>query len=178
MTVRSLPKHQYIWVDSSFIRHDAEGFEPAIWFALRSEPGRVWGCHIMLECGAVYRDLPPHALAFSALPEPWSIDKAQMWDCYSRQFELIEYDYLSGLTARYDRSDASGTYLFTACPYGDGFSAVPTQSKEFKFLWTTGDRLAIRPTNYVLFEERSFTPREVQWPTDIKTNDTIWSCEP
>ena len=65
MSSRNLPHHLYVWVDSAFIRKGGKGFEPAVWFALRSEPNRAWGCTVMTEEGAVYRNLPPHSLSFS-----------------------------------------------------------------------------------------------------------------
>jgi hypothetical protein len=131
----------------------------------------------MLECGAVYRNVPPHALAFSACPSPvWTLPKAQVWDCYGTEFDVIRYDYLADLEARYDGGDDRATYLFTACPTGDGFSAAPEQSKEFMFMRTEGDRLLIRPTNMLLFEERSFT-EDTGWPTDIMTSTQVWNCE-
>lgn len=176
MTCRNLPLHLYVWVDSSFMRRERRGFEPAVWFALRAEPGRAWGCHVMLECGAVYRDLPPHALAFGSEPEPWCLQDAQIWNCYGRSFDLVAYDYLSGLTACYDLGTRVARYLFTACPYGDGFSVTPEQRKEFMFMRTDGNRLLIRPTNHLLFSERSFTTPS-DWPTDIVTSQTIWDCE-
>lgn len=174
---RNLPHHLYIHVDSAYIRKDGHGFEPAVWFALRSEPNRAWGCHVMLECGAVYRNVPPHAIAFSATPEPhWALTQAQVWDCYGTEFDVIRYDYLADLTAFYDYSDDRATCLFTACPHGDGFSAAPEQSKEFMFMRTEGDRLLIRPTNMLLFEERSFTT-DTGWPNDIMTATQVWNCE-
>lgn len=174
---RNLPRHLYVWVDSAFIRRDREGFEAAVWFALHAEPGRAWGCHVMLECGAVFRDLPPHALAFSNSPSAaWGLQDAQIWNCYGRSFDLLAYDYLSDLTAQYDRGHDRAQYLFTACPYGDGFSLAPEQSKEFMFMRTRGDRLLIRPTNNLLFTERSFT-EGAAWPDDIVTSQTIWNCE-
>lgn len=177
MSSQDLPHHLYVWVDSSLIRQSGSGFEPAVWFAIRSEPNRAWGCHVMLECGAVYRNLPPHALAFSVNPSPeWTIKQAQAWDCYGRDFDVIRYRYLADLRARYDWSDCSAQYLFTACPYGDGFSHAPEQSKEFMFMRTDGDRLLIRPTNMVLFEERSFT-EDTGWPQDIITSKIAWECE-
>jgi hypothetical protein len=177
MASRNLPHHLYVWVDSSFIRKDGQGFEPAVWFALRSTPNRAWGLHIVLECGAVYRNVPPHAIAFSACPAPhWTLPQAQVWDCYGTEFDVIRYDYLADLEARYDGTDNRATCLFTACPHSDGFSAAPEQSKEFMFMRTEGDRLLIRPTNRVLFEERSFT-EYTGWPTDIMTSTQVWNCE-
>jgi hypothetical protein len=131
----------------------------------------------MLECGAVYRNVPPHALAFSACPAPhWTLQDAQVWDCYGTEFDVIKYDYLADLTARYDGTDNKATCIFALCPTGDGFSAAPEQSKEFLCLRTTGDRLLIRPTNMLLFEERSFT-EDTGWPTDIKTSTQVWRAE-
>ena len=177
MSSRNLPHHLYVYVDSGFFRGGKQRFEPAVWFAIRAEPDRAWGCHVMLECGAVYRSLPPHALAFSATPRlDWTLKQSQAWDCYGTQFDTICYTYLSGLNARYDGTEDKATCLFTACPHSDGFSRSPSQSKEFMFMQTTGDRLLIRPTNMVLFEERSFT-RDTGWPTDIRTATTVWECE-
>lgn len=177
MSSRNLPHHLYVHVDSAFIRKGKPTYEPAVWFAIRSTPNRAWGCHVVLECGAVYRNLPPHALAFSDSPDPaWTLQQAQVWDCYGTQFDVIRYDYLADLTARYDGTENRATCLFTACPHGDGFSAAPEQSKEFMFMRTTGDRLLIRPTNMVLFEERSFTI-DTGWPNDIKTSTQVWNCE-
>jgi hypothetical protein len=177
MASRNLPHHLYVHVDSEFIRKDRTGFEPAVWFAIRSTPNRAWGCHVMLECGAVYRNVPPHAIAFSAWPElMWSLQDAQVWDCYGTEFDVIKYDYLADLEARYDSTDDRATCLFTACPHGDGFSAAPEQSKEFMFMRTEGDRLLIRPTNMLLFTERSFT-EDTGWPTDIMTSTQVWNCE-
>ena len=177
MSSRNLPHHLYVYVDKSFIRKDSKGFEPAVWFALRSEPDRAWGCHVMLECGAVYRNLPPHAIAFNLKPEPnWTLSQAQVWDCYGTEFDIIRYEYLVNLEARYDGGDNRATCLFTACPHSDGFSISPEQSKEFMFMRTDGNRLLIRPTNMLLFEERSFT-ENTGWPTDIKTSQKVWKSE-
>jgi len=175
---RNPPHHLYVWVDSSFIRKDGYGFEKAVWFALRSEPNRAWGCTVLTEEGAVYRNLPPHALSFSKDPEPdWTLQQAQVWDCYGTEFDVIKYVYLADLEARYDGGDDRATCLFCACPHSDGFSAAPEQSKEFLFLKTTGDRLLVRPTNMLIFSERSFTIEDAAWPTDIMTATQVWNCE-
>jgi len=178
MSTRNLPHHLYVWVDSSFIRKGGKkGFEPAVWFALKSEPGESWGCHILTEEGAFFRGLPVHSLAFCEDPEPsWTLPQASCWDCYGTEFDLIRYQYLVGLKARYDGGDDQAICLFTACPTGDAFSAAVQQNKEFSFLQTTGGRLLVRPSNMLLFEERSFT-EDKGWPTDIKTSTQIWRAE-
>jgi hypothetical protein len=48
MSSRNLPHHLYVHVDSAFFRGGKQRFEPAVWFAIRAEPDRAWGCHVML----------------------------------------------------------------------------------------------------------------------------------
>jgi hypothetical protein len=130
----------------------------------------------MLECGAFYRGLPPHAIAFSATPDctDWTLSQAQVWDCYGTDFALLIYDYLDGLRVRIKDGEA-GEYLFTAVPQGDAYTNDPSQGKEFMFIRTDHDRLAIVPTNDLLFEERSFTVDQ-GWPR-LKRSSDVWSCE-
>jgi hypothetical protein len=130
----------------------------------------------MLECGAFYRGLPPHAISFSAKPActDWTLQQAQMWDCYGRDFSLLVYDYLDALRVKV-KGGTDGEYLFTAVPQGDAFTEHPSQGKEFMFIRTAGDRLTIVPTNNLLFEERSFTV-DKGWPS-LKKSTEMWSCE-
>lgn len=178
MSSASLPIHQYIFVDRSVIRKNGTGFEPAVWFGVHAHPGRVWGCHVMLECGAIYRNVAPHQIAFSEKPDKWTVEQSQLWDCYGRDFTLLRYHYLSTLQgiARVQKQDIAVSYLVTAVPHGEGFSETPEQDKEFMFLKTAGGRLTVQPTNRVLFEEKSFTTK-VEWPTDLKRQTESWSCE-
>jgi hypothetical protein len=174
-----LPHHIYCYVDSSFIRKEATGFEECVWFGLSSTHGRMWGCHVMLKCGAVYRNVPPHAIAFKADPElDWKQEYAQVWDCYGSQFSTVIYPFLNDLNCDVClRNDVllGGDYLFTAIPLNDGYTAEPRQSKEFKFIRLDNGRLTIQPTDRVLFVDDSFTKTE--WPVDLKPQTDYYSCE-
>jgi hypothetical protein len=172
-----LPHHQDCLVDARFIS-SGTGFIPCVWFGLVSIPGRMWGCTIMLECGAVYRAVPPHAIAFNENPEPnWRCNESQRWDCYGTDFSTIEYTYLRGVTAEAKAGGLiyKGQYLFTAAPIDDGFSRYPEQAKEFCFIQLNNGRLTIQPTDKVLFCDRSFV--SPKWPTDLKTTTEVYSCE-
>ena len=172
--IASLPFHKYCWVDKSFIREGETGPEPAIWFGLVSQYGRAWGLNVLLECGAIYRSLPPHAIAFRVDTEPWAIKEAQLWDCYSPNFQLHEYAYLR--EARVKTKHHNGTYLFTAAFIDDGFTRTPEQSKEFSFIELENGRLTIQPTNRTLFEDKSFT-LDTGTSKDLMTQTQVWSCE-
>lgn len=182
----SLPRHLYVWVDSEFTHKEPIGLIPAVWFGLVSIHGRMWGCTVMLESGAIYRNLPPHAIAFDSKAEPgWSAQYAQTWDCYGTDWSACEYPYLSGLTCvakpkvEDDRGQPFilGEYLFSVTPVGDGFSAEPEQAKEFSFIMLLNGRLTIQPTDRVVFQEKSFTNGALEFPTGLKRQENIWSCE-
>ncbi|MGL4503879.1 MAG: hypothetical protein ACRC78_02630 [Planktothrix sp.] len=175
----NLPSHEYVWVDGSFVSDSAKPLK-AVWFGLQSYPGRMWGCHLLLECGAFYRNVPPHAIGFTeeSLQVPWAKQSAQVWDCYSWAFSCIEYTYLSGLECniKIDKDNwVKGIYLFTVIPLFDGFSREPSQSKEFMFIKTNSGRLTIRPTNNLLFMENSFTEADPE--ICLTRQSTIYSCE-
>lgn len=171
----NLPRHLYAFVDRRFTRREGEGFERCVWFGLTSQHGRMWGCNILLECGAMYRNIPPHAMAFKDDPKPtWAERDAQIWDCYGAQFTTLEYGYLSEVDC-VTRYGEEGRYLFTAAPIGDGFSRHPEQAKEFTFLALDNGRLKVVPTDYLLVKETSFV--RLAWPTDIRRQSEVYSCE-
>ena len=180
-----LPRHLYVYVDATFTHRETQRprFQPAVWFGLTSTPGRAWGCTIMLESGAVYRALPPHALAFSMQPEePWDAPDAQKWDCYSTDFSAVEYPYLASLRclAKAGAQELPGQHLFAVAPIGDGFSAVPAQAKEFHFIQLDdpNGRLCVVPTDRVVYEERSFTTcGPLAFPRGLRAQTEVYRCE-
>lgn len=178
MASHSLPVHQYVYVDQTFTRKDKQGFEPAVWFGLSAVPGRAWGCHVMLECGAVYRGLPAHALSYNQVPLAWTLQQSQLWDCYGYDFQLLEYTYLRELRClvSVQKQSYEGTYLFTAVPLDDSYTRKPSQSKEFMFIKLDNNRITIQPTNKILFKDKSFTV-DTDWPTDLKLSETVWVSE-
>ena len=87
--VGELPKHQYVWIDTAFRHREPQGFAEAVWFGLVSMRGRVRGCTVMLKSGAIFRNLPVHALAFrnerrcaistSLTSKPLMLEKTRIW---------------------------------------------------------------------------------------------------
>jgi hypothetical protein len=172
----ALPAHQYVWVEPDAIgRHD---WLQGVWFGITSYPGRAFGCHVLFENGAVYRNVPLHQIASRKTDSKWTAADAQTWDAYGWQFSLIDYPYLSSMNARAKVRDEEhgGHYLFTLVPVGDAFSAAPTQSKEFYFLQLQNGRYTAQPTNRVLIEDRSFVDK-LEWPTCFRRQDEWYSAE-
>lgn len=181
--VGPLPRHLYVYVDTEFTHREVQAarFIPAVWFGLTSMPGRMWGCTVLLEgSGAVYRSLPPHAIAFSMHAEQlWPDRWAQTWDCYGTDFSTLEYPYLSGLRclAKTGTTTSEGRYLFSVAPIGDGFSAQPEQAKEFHFLQLENGRLTVQSTDRVVYEDRSFNTGPLAFPHGLRAQTDVYRCE-
>lgn len=176
--IGSLPKHRYVWVDSRNTHEEPVGWVRVNWIGLVAHPGRVWGCNVMFEFGGIYREVPPHWIAFRPNAPAWEVDQAQLWDCYGYHWTAHEYTALRGLRCRamIKGQVYRGAYLFTVAPMEDGFSEAPEQSKEFLFIELDNGRLTIQPTNRVVFEDRSFTVEGAAIPR-LKLMTKVWSCE-
>lgn len=181
--IASIPRHLYCWIDTRFIGHTPEGpgLIPASWYGLRSVPGRAWGIDVLLENGAVYANLPPHALLFEApseWPAEWSLADAQLWDCFGYDFAVHEYEQLAGRDVEL-RGGRQGVYLFTAQHYGDAYSLTPEQAKQYHFIRTDHGRLAILPGNHVLFHDKCFTTiaNPPVWPKWLRRQVEVYECE-
>ena len=180
--VGALPAHQYVWVDRRYCAHPGTpAWLPAVWFGVVAYPGRAWGCTVLLESGAMYRNVPLQALATRPQPdEPWTCADAQQWNCYGYEFVAHAYPYLEGLCGQVRAGQAvyTGRYICSLAPVGDGFSAVPEQAKEFTVMALDNGRLTAQPTDRVLWADRSFTRNpEGVWPTDLRRQTERYSAE-
>ena len=175
-----LPFHIDMFVDSSFIARKGNKFVPCRWFGLVSKYGEMWGSNVLLECGAIYRDIPIHALAFAKdAKRDWKPADAQKWDCYGTGFTTWEYKILRHVDARarINGNEWDGKYLFTAGPLGDSFTRDPGQAKEFTFLHLDIGRVTCVSTDMVLFQDKSWNSGKLEWPTGLKRKTKTWHCE-
>ena len=164
----SLPRHRYIGVHASFVLKDAahdHRLLPAVWWGVSVTPGRMLGCHVLLECGALVVDLPLHALNADPThtpPRPLLPSQAAVWDMYGWEAELfaptmledahvtlLNFDALSG---------AEGKLWFAVDHVRDGYSMAPGQHKH---LWVVAVKahgyLVQVPQDHLLVQDASFT---------------------
>jgi hypothetical protein len=188
----SLPRHLYCYVERRFIARprvqpvaDESSCVPCSWFGLTSIPGRAWGLSVLLECGAIYSHLPPHAIYF-AVPgvdtsnRPWKLTQAQLWDCFGTRFALHEYEQLAGRDVEAYVSGfeelVDGEYLFTAQHYGDAYAMAPEQAKQYHFCKLSNGRLIAYPANKLVFHDDCFTNVN-GLPNWLARQTAIYACE-
>ena len=178
-----LPRHRYCYVIEAAVIHGGsqEKTLPCVWWGMSATPGRMFGCHILLESGAMVVDLPLHALRHQPdATQRWKPWEAQRWDGYGWHMETYEPAYLSDLRCRVlseDHRDITevGELWFAIDHVRDGYSLEPGQHKIHWVVALRGGVFTCVPQDMVLVHELSFTkpgpiPR-------IKRQDKIWSCE-
>ena len=177
--IGALPSHRYIYIDSKYTHEDPIGFVEAMWVGITSIPARAWGINVILrDGGALYRNIPPHAVSFNKKNPigAWCLQQSQLWNCYSYDFTILQNPILQGLgvSAKINESVLMGEYLFSVTHLHDGWSNSPDQDKEFIFTKLDNGRLTIQPTNRVTFIDDSFI---IPILSKLKLQEEIYSCE-
>jgi hypothetical protein len=178
----NLPRHLYVQADCRAISDGQTGGTiDAVWFGLLCVPHRAWCCTVMLKNGAIYRNLPLAALSLRDDAGEWTTADSQRWDCFGWDFSVIEYDYLRELDCRVWIASRgrwlNGSYLFTAEPYGDGYSLEPAQTKSFHFVELENGRIGAYPGNNILWEEVSFTGKATVRPDWLRVQTQTHHAE-
>ena len=175
-----LPVHQYVTISPGVVHDDVQH---GVWFAVQSNIGAIWGGHVMLENGAIYRNVPLHLLSIGRNDSPYhSPHDLQLWDCYHEEARAHEYNYLRGLYTISQSPKASapffGSYLFTIIPKADSFSRHLDQAKEFVVSVVAGTgRIVIRATNELMFCDKSIAPLPTVWPKGLRRQMSMPSVE-
>ena len=178
-----LPRHRYIHVIEAAVHRGGANDKtiPCVWYGLSATPGRMYGCHVLLESGAMVVDLPLHALRHKACAtQKWYYDESQRWDAFGAHIEVYEPQYLTGLIARVlDRDHEAiayhGDLWFCVDHVGDGFSQEPAQHKHQWIVALDSGVFTCVPQDQLLVTEQSFT--EFGEVPPIKRQTRVWRCE-
>lgn len=175
----ALPRHRYVWVRSEFVSGETRPeMIRAAWVGLSSTPGRMLGCHVVLDSGALILDLPLHALSASDKPTATVTPRqAQGWDCFGWQMEVVAYPFLDDVACRTIRDQYRGRYWFSVDWLGDGYSMEPEQHKQLHVIATDIGPIIARPQDDVLFHDASFTDGDESIVPTIRRQRTIWRAE-
>lgn len=178
-----LPRHRYCYVIEEAVLHGGSETTtlPCVWWGMSATPGRMFGCHILLESGAMVVDLPLHALRHQpTATQPWTPQEAQRWDGYGWSMETYEPAYLADLRCRVLAADhknvvGRGDLWFAVDHVRDGYSLEPGQHKIHWVVALADGVFTCVPQDMVLVTETSFTIE--QSIPRIRRQDDLWSCE-
>jgi hypothetical protein len=157
-------------------------FVPCLVFGVASIPARALGFHVLTEEGAQIARLPISALAAFRGAEFVSHEELELWDCFSYEVAVTEYEILRGLRCRAflrSRKMVWGEYMFTVDWCGSRYSEDPGESghKCAHVLRLDNGCYAALPNNRIFWHEPSFVTRPFVKRPDYKTNTHVWRCE-
>jgi hypothetical protein len=166
----SLPRHRYVFVRSDMVWDPEDptpvpALLPAVWFGVGVTPGRVMGCHVLLESGAVVVDLPLQALwAHDTLPANGLPPAAvpAVWDMYGWRAEVYAPEFLVDaevelLSDQHEPLHERGRLWFAIDFLDDGYAMAPGQHKHLWVVATHDGPLVQVPQDMLLVHDRSFT---------------------
>lgn len=125
---------------------------PAYWYGVTSVPGRMLGCHIMLENGSNWARLPLHSILNKNQITYKNPNEIQKWDCFGYDIQVIRFNFLRDQAVQLlDLPELKGRYLFTidSCdPQGIApFAEFPEQHKTFTIVACEDGTIRSRPNN-------------------------------
>ena len=170
---------------------DYDEFYNVYVFGLQSCSGKILTFHVMTDNGMVRNRVPISEIYTKIPTNDIPFNFKQLWDCFSVNVAVIEYDFLSYHKAQIVLRDGSkvwGTYLFTVDWYNNPYSDEPSDYKCGHIFQADDGYLLCQPNNRIFWNykngENALTADEVKfWIDSAKkeyffTNDRAIKYEP
>lgn len=138
-------------------------------FGLQSADGKILTFHVMTDDGMV-RSRVPISEIYTKIPEndiPFNFK--QLWDCFSTNVSVIEYNFLNSHRAQIALRDGSkvwGTYMFTVDWFDNPYSDEPSDYKCGHIFRSDDGYLLCQPNNRIFWRDSNWVTKKL--PEDLK----------
>jgi len=138
-------------------------------FGLQSADFKILTFHVMTDDGMV-RSRVPISEIYTKIPEndiPFNFK--QLWDCFSTNVSVIEYDFLNSHRAQIALRDGSkvwGTYMFTVDWFDNPYSDEPSDYKCGHIFRSDDGYLLCQPNNRIFWRDSNWVTKKL--PEDLK----------
>jgi hypothetical protein len=138
-------------------------------FGLQSSDCKILTFHVMTDDGMV-RSRVPISEIYTKIPEndiPFNFK--QLWDCFSTNVSVIEYDFLNSHRAQIALRDGSkvwGTYMFTVDWFDNPYSDEPSDYKCGHIFRSDDGYLLCQPNNRIFWRDSNWVTKKL--PEDLK----------
>jgi hypothetical protein len=154
-------------------------YEKVAVFGAQSSSGKALLFTAMLDNGTVRSRIPVHMLCSKEGPSD-PLDVLQLWDCFSENVTVTQYNFLKGSRAKVifkDKSHCWGKYMMTFDWYDNPYSNEPTQYKCLHMIELDNGNYALQPNNRIFWKEMSFTTKPFPEKPDYKVDTEEYRCE-
>ena len=138
-------------------------------FALQSLAGLILTFHVMTDDGMVRSRVPISEIYTKEPKNDIPYNFKQLWDCFSTNVSVIEYDFLAFHRAQIALRDGTkvwGTYLFTVDWYNNPYSDEPSDYKCGHIFEGDDGYLLCQPNNRIFWKDSNWVTKKM--PQDLK----------
>jgi hypothetical protein len=138
-------------------------------FGIQSCSGKILTFHVMTDTGMLRSRVPLSEIYFKENENDIPDNFKQLWDCFSENVSVIEYDFLSYHKAQIVLRDGTkvwGTYLFTVDWYDNPYSNEASDYKCGHIFRADDGYLLCQPNNRIFWRDSNWITKEL--PEDLK----------
>ena len=138
-------------------------------FGIQSCSGKILTFHVMTDTGMLRSRVPLSEIYFKEKGEDIPDNFKQLWDCFSENVSVIEYDFLSYHKAQIVLRDGTkvwATYLFTVDWYDNPYSNEASDYKCGHIFRADDGYLLCQPNNRIFWRDSNWITKEM--PEDLK----------
>lgn len=160
---------------------DKNIFHEAYAFGIQSVSSKILTFHVMTDYGMLRSRVPISEIFIKKPTKDIPYYFKQLWDCFSENVSVIEYDFLKEKRCQVVLRDSSkvwATYLFTVDWFNNGFSDEPSDYKCGHILAADDGYLLCQPNNRVFWKDSNLVVKKFPINVkDIKVDNSLPSVE-
>jgi hypothetical protein len=160
---------------------DSETYINVYVFGLQSCGGVILTFHVMTDDGMVRSRVPISEIYTKVPTNDLPFNFKQLWDCFSINVSVIEYDFLAYHRAQIVLRDGTkvwGTYMFTVDWFNNPYSDEPSDYKCGHILIADDGYLLCQPNNRIYWKDSNWVTKPFPMePSTLKVDTHIESVE-
>jgi hypothetical protein len=148
---------------------DEKEFYNVYVFGIQSCSGVILTFHVMTDTGMLRSRVPLSEIYFKEPENDIPANFKQLWDAFSENVSVIEYDFLAYHKAQIVLRNGSkvwATYLFTVDWYDNPYSDEPSDYKCGHIFEADDGYLLCQPNNRIFWKDSNWVTKEL--PEDLK----------
>jgi len=148
---------------------DANEFYNVYVFALQSCAGKIVTFHVLTDSGMLRSRVPLSEIYTKIPTNDIPYNYKQLWDCFSENVSVIEYDFLAYHRCQVVLRDSTkvwATYILTIDWYDNPYSDEPSDYKCGHLLESDDGYLLCMPNNRIFWKDSNWVTKQL--PEDLK----------
>ena len=162
---KALVKKSYFTKDQS----DTNEYYNVYVFGIQSVGGKIVTFHVITDSGMLRSRVPISEIYTKVPTNDIPFYYKQLWDCFSENVAVVEYEFLAFHKAQVVLRDGSkvwATYILTIDWYNNPYSKEPSDYKCGHLLESDDGYLLCMPNNRIFWKDSNFVTKPL--PDDLK----------